>query len=148
MPDQEALLRDEYMLLQKTIEDFDGKSLQIKTWSVGLTGLSGLAAAFGGQAAPLAIGALAAASFWVVDAIWKANQHAYLGRLAVIEAHFRGGDAAPATTIAPFQVYASWSSDSAEGSTSFLKYMFWGNVFLPHAVLLFVFLVGFLITPL
>jgi hypothetical protein len=83
-------VRQEYFHLQKTVEDFDQRTLTIKAWSVTVS-IAGVGAAFTQKASVLLI--LAAASallFWIIEALWKSFQLAYFHRIRTIEAYMRG----------------------------------------------------------
>jgi hypothetical protein len=67
-----ALLKEEYFHLQKTVEDFDQRTLTVKAWSI-TTSMAGVAASFlNKDAAVLSLlAALASLSFWMIEALWK-----------------------------------------------------------------------------
>jgi hypothetical protein len=69
-PEVVALLKEEYFHLQKTVEDFDQRTLSIKAWSV-TTSMVGIAASFlHSDASVLSLlAALASLSFWMTDGI-------------------------------------------------------------------------------
>jgi hypothetical protein len=89
MTDKE-LLKEEYFSLQKAVEDFDGKALTIKTWSVTASGAALAAAYLQHEKWVLLIAAGSSLVFWYIDALWKVNQRVYYPRIREIEAHFRG----------------------------------------------------------
>ena len=64
------LLKDEYLHLQKTVEDFDQRTLTIKAWSV-TTSMAGIAASFLHRDAAVIslLAALASLSFWMTEAL-------------------------------------------------------------------------------
>jgi hypothetical protein len=95
----DEFLRDEYLSTQKAVEDFDGKALTIKAWSVTASGAALSAAYLEHEKLVLLIAAGGACVFWFIDALWKVNQRVYYPRLREIEQHFAGG---PRTK--PFQV--------------------------------------------
>ena len=137
-----ALLVQEYLQLQKAVEDFDGRALTIKAWSVTF-GAAGLTVAYAqGRAAILLLASAGALVFWLVEAIWKVNQQAYYPRIVEIEAHFRGKE----PTI-PLQITRSWSTAYHLRKRSWyaLRILLWPHVALPHVlvalagVLLYVF---------
>jgi hypothetical protein len=84
-------LQAEYYHLQKTIEDFDGRALTIKAWSVTF-GLASLVGAFVSRASLVfLIAAAGAALFWLLESFWKAFQLGYYARIEKIEAHHLPG---------------------------------------------------------
>jgi hypothetical protein len=134
--DREALLRDEYLQLQKTVEDFDGRSLTIKAWSVTLS-TTGIGLAYQQQNPWLLLAAaIAALAFWMIDWVWKLHQQAFYPRIRQIEAWFASawtGTPPPP----PFQIARSWN-DSTESSEGWWKRraiaVWYPGVFLPHLV--------------
>lgn len=126
-----AALQAEYLQLQKTIEDFDGRALTIKAWSVtfGLVALSGAFATH----APVAflIAAISASIFWALEIQWKQFQVAHYERSGQIEAHFRG----ERKIEFPFQMTTTWYHAWKNGrSSTLLSIWRWPHVALPHAV--------------
>ncbi|MDB5693637.1 MAG: hypothetical protein JWO81_2700 [Alphaproteobacteria bacterium] len=127
-------LAQEYLQLQKTIEDFDGRALTIKAWSITFSA-TGVGLAYD-KAKPeiLLVASLSALVFWLVDAVWKIHQHSFNARIEAIEAHFRGGGGAD---TAPFQIRQGWY-DSFHGprlGKRWMKVPFYMGVMLPHAVI-------------
>lgn len=100
----DSALQAEYYHLQKTIEDFDGRALTIKAWSVTF-GLAALVGAFAskGQLVFL-IAAAGGLLFWLLESFWKVFQLGYYERVDQIEAHFRG----ERTLEAAHQISATW----------------------------------------
>src|SRR5690242_9755990 len=92
-----ALLKEEYFHLQKTVEDFDQRTLTIKAWSVTIS-MGGIATGFLNPTVhilPL-LSALASLSFWMTEALWKEFQQCYYPRLRALERAFaRGADVRP-----------------------------------------------------
>lgn len=126
-----AALQAEYLQLQKTIEDFDGRALTIKAWSVTF-GLVALSSAFATHA-PVAflMAAISASLFWALEIQWKQFQVAHGARSGQIEAHFRG----ERKIEFPFQIATTWSQTwNNTRSSTFLRIMRWPHVALPHAV--------------
>jgi hypothetical protein len=102
-----AFLKDEYIFLQNTYEDFDKRALMIKNWSVTV---SLVALGLGVQYKTPLLWALACGAtilFWIIEAKWKSFQYAFAPRIKEIERYFRG-EPQPETML-PFQVYSSWS---------------------------------------
>jgi hypothetical protein len=126
-----AALQAEYLHLQKTIEDFDGKALTIKAWSITFS-LGVFVGAFAsGKAAVLLVAAGASALFWLLETMWKAFQLGYAARVDEIEAHFRG---AAATPTPPHQISAAWRRRwKATPASEFWRMACWPHVALPHA---------------
>jgi uncharacterized membrane protein len=125
----DVALQAEYYHLQKTIEDFDGRALTIKAWSVTF-GLAALLGGFAGQARTAFLFAAAgAAMFWLLEAAWKLFQLGYYARVEQIERHFRG----EAAIDVPHQISASWQSWWKSQSRQRLgRVALWPHVALPH----------------
>ena len=136
-PDQfRAALQAEYLHVQKTIEDFDGRALTIKAWSVTF-GLVAIAGAFASHACTVfLVASLSAGLFWYLETIWKVFQLAYYQRSEDIEMHFRG----EWVLLHSFQIGASWMDawNAVDRPTS-LSIALWPHVALPHG---FVFVLG------
>ncbi|MCL6285660.1 hypothetical protein M3P21_19200 [Ruegeria sp. 2012CJ41-6] len=125
-------LADEYMQLQKTVEDFDGKALTIKAWSVTLSAAGLVAAYIENEPAVLLVASGSAVIFWMVEALWKINQNAFYSRIYQIEEAFRN----QATDFSPYQIASGWSRSwrSGKRERKVLQVMAWPHVFLPHIV--------------
>ena len=134
-----ALLAQEYLQLQKTVEDFDARALTIKAWSVTFSA-TGLGLAYQ-QHNPilLLIAAASAGIFWIIEGVWKVHQHAFYARIDAIEAHFADAPAQAGTR--PFQISAAWrASFRGDGNQlhSLLRMVpiFWQlGVVLPHILI-------------
>jgi uncharacterized membrane protein len=126
----DAALQAEYLHLQKTIEDFDGKALTVKAWSVTFS-LTVMVGAFASNAAAvLLVAAGASLLFWLLETLWKVFQLGYVARVEQIEAHFRGD--LPA--IAPHQIHAAWMAHwNATPWPVAVRMALWPHVALPHA---------------
>src|SRR5437868_6915089 len=96
-----GLLKEEYFHLQKTVEDFDQRTLTIKAWSV-TTSMVGIAASFlHSEASALSLlAALASLSFWMTEALWKEFQQCYYPRIRALERALATGNA----TKRPFRI--------------------------------------------
>jgi len=124
-------LQAEYLLLQKTIEDFDGRALTIKAWSTTYSLVAVTGAWISHASAALLVAAVSSLVFWLIEASWKAFQYAYYDRCWKIEEYFRG----ERTLDAPFQISKSWSQRWSEtGARKTLEVLFWPHVALPHIV--------------
>lgn len=143
--DADALLAQEYLTLQRFIEDFDGRSISIKTWSV-TSSIAGLAAAYvQGSPTILWLAAASAFVFWIVEAMWKTNQQAYYPRIDEIERHFHDGQ-----PTAPLRIARSWTRSFFDRGRYLyaLRIMVWPHVALPHcAVVIGAALLGVLNAP-
>ena len=82
-------LTEEYLQLQKIVEEFDGKALTIKAWSVTLSAAGLVAAYVENSPEILLIAAGSAIVFWLIEALWKTNQNAFYSRIYQIEEAFR-----------------------------------------------------------
>lgn len=138
-------LMQEYLFLQKTVEEFDGRALTIKAWSVTFSA-AGLGFAYQ-QHNPvlLLIAGGSALVFWMVEVVWKYNQRAYYPRIFKIEKWFakqsRGRGAKP------FQMTTQWKNEFAGWTANWiyadardpwwkaLGVPFFAGVALPHVVI-------------
>lgn len=141
----DTFLKDEYLLLQNQYEDFDRRSLTIKSWVSGAA-IAAIALGADGTKNPsgmvwLAI-AFIAICIWYLEGRWKMFQYACRGRIEQIEAHFRGQAPEP---LVPFQSFDVWFKHYQ--STPFLgrlaKAMWQDFVFIPYLPLVFVSLAFF-----
>lgn len=137
--EKRLLLKDEYLHIQTVTQDFDGRAVTIKGWSVTFS-LVALVGAFVSHApAALLVGSFSACLFWLIEGLWKAVQYAYYDRAGKIERYF----ACELKEIIPLQVGASWYKRwKAGGIRRLLRIMFRPNVALPHVL---VFLAGLLL---
>ena len=129
-PPIDAALQAEYYQLQKTIEDFDGRVLTIKAWSVTF-GLASVVGAFVSKASLVfLIAAAGAGLFWLLESFWKTFQLGYYARVEKIEAHFREELALDA----PHQISTAWQ-EWWEGESWWVlgRTAIWVHVALPHA---------------
>ncbi|MER2508673.1 MAG: hypothetical protein ABTQ27_07925 [Amaricoccus sp.] len=123
-------LQAEYLHLQKTIEEFDAKSLTIKAWSATLT-TAGIAAAYTQNAPPvLLITAGGGLVFWLIEIAWKVSQDAYYPRVEMIERCFRD----QRFDQAPFQISAWWPAPFGAQAARVVRALYLPRVFLPHLV--------------
>ena len=138
------LLAQEYLQLQKMIEEHDGRALTIKAWSVTFSA-AGLATAYI-QESPfvLVISALGALAFWLVEALWKTNQHAFYPRTKEIEAALRGEK-----EVAPMQIATSWTTafEDARDRWQTFRMLFWPHVAMPHVFIAIVGVALFFLYP-
>lgn len=138
-------LAQEYLFLQKTIEEFDGRALTIKAWSVTFSA-AGLGLAYQ-QHNPilLLVAAGSALVFWIIEAVWKFHQRAFYPRIFAIEARFAEQAGDPA--VAPFQISSRWETELSAGSagprlqqsgrsSTSLAVPFFLGVMLPHILVL------------
>jgi hypothetical protein len=127
---QLKFLRDEYLQLQRTIEEFDGRALTIKAWSVTFS-MMALVGAFAAHAAPaLLIAVFGSCLFWWIECMWKTSQYAFYKRINVLEDFFAGKGERPA----PFQIGRSWYERwSRLGVRRMFRILIWPRVALPHA---------------
>ncbi|MDM0029866.1 hypothetical protein [Variovorax saccharolyticus] len=139
--EKRSLLKDEYLHIQKTIVELDGRAITIKAWSVSFS-LASAGAAFAVHRPPvLLLSAFSALMFWVIEARWKQFQYGFYGRSKAIELFFQG--LAPGTI--PMQIDHHWYSVARTSEQPrLLKVMRKSHVALPHvaiaagAVLLFI----------
>jgi hypothetical protein len=132
--DQQQLstaLETEYLHLQKTIEDFDGKAITIKAWSVTF-GLTVLVGAFASHTSLVfLLAGIGSILFWFLETMWKAFQLGYYQRTEQIESHFRG----EIKLKAPYQIGTAWMEKWNNTPWSEVAQMaLWPHIALPHAV--------------
>lgn len=141
MDDQEkrSILKDEYLHIQRVIQDFDGRAVTIKGWSITFS-LVALVGAFVSHApVALLISSFSACLFWLIEGLWKTVQYAYYDRAGKIERYFAG----ELKQLMPLQIGASWYKRwKAGGIRRLLQIMFRPNVALPHVL---IFLAGLLL---
>jgi uncharacterized membrane protein len=131
----DTALQTEYFHLQKTIEDFDGKAMTIKAWSVTFS-LAVIVGAFASHAAAvLLIAATSSLLFWFLETIWKTFQLGFYARAEQIEGHFRGDT----KLTSPNQIGAAWMERWNNTPWSEVRRLaLWPHVALPHAAVVVV----------
>jgi hypothetical protein len=136
------LLKDEYLQLEQSIQEFDGRALTIKAWSVSFS-MAALVGAFAAEAPPvLLLAALSSCLFWVIECMWKTFQYAFYERLNEIEDYFAGKGKEPD----PLQIGRAWYKRWSGLSTGkCLCILTWPRVALPHAVVALLGVVLFLL---
>jgi hypothetical protein len=141
-------LAQEYLFLQKTVEEFDARTLTIKAWSVTFSA-AGIGLAYQQQNNQLLLVAAGSALvFWIVEATWKYYQRAFYPRIFEIEKWF--AKLGPEKAEKPFQISTRWRSEFARWTdkwnyTTGLKALaipFFVGVMMPHIV---VFIAGILL---
>lgn len=143
MSELATLLKEEYFFLQKTVEDFDSKTLTIKALSVTgslviiATGLSDK-----GCGSPLLflVASVAALVFWLIEAIYQCFQSGYDVRIIELEKYF--SDTSINSKPIPLQIYKGWSTNKGASLKQILKKFIWPVIMLPHLV---IFLAGIII---
>ena len=130
----DGLLTEEYFFLQKTVEDFDSKSITIKAWSVsGSLVLIGAGLSDKGSKELFLVGAFASLLFWFIEASWKGFQLSFYHRIRNIEAYFRNPQRVP---IKPLQLSTAWRfSWKNHYKKRVGKFFWWPTVMLPHLIL-------------
>lgn len=82
----QTALAAEYAALVRTVSEFDGRLLTVKSWSVTLS-LAGIGLGFQQQHYALfALAAATGAAFWLIEAMTKRHQVRYYPRMRQIEA--------------------------------------------------------------
>lgn len=126
------LLKEEYFTLQRQIEIYDEKALNIKAWSVTVS-ITGIGTAFHQQVPQLLlISAFSALLFWSIEVYWKIFQRAFFSRSRKIESYF----ANPQTQIEPLQISRSWlkSFNKLKSKPKTFLLILYPHVMLPHAI--------------
>jgi hypothetical protein len=139
---REEALR-EYYQAQSAMDSFDNRSFQIKSWSI-TVGAAAAGAAVTQEAPYLyALGAVAALSFWVIDALWKSFQVIWQKRGVELEKLLNAPDMKAytgprihETFKREFKVLWSW--------LRLIPCLLRANVMLPHMPLAFLLLVVFI----
>ena len=129
-PTKIALLKDEYLLLQKFYEDFDSRVVTIKGWSATI-GMAALGGGFYQSHFLWLFGAGAAIIFWLIEALWKSFQYMYAPRIGQIEQAFRDDTF---DNIAPLQIYTAWFVAFRKQGFGILAIARMGIVAFPHFV--------------
>lgn len=125
---QRDIIREEYFHLQKTVEEFDARTLTIKAWSVTVSATAVSAAYTEHQPILLAVGGVTALLFWSVEILWKLFQQSYYFRIVEIEEAF----ASRRVPDGP-RIYTSWSQTfRAQRIALAWRVMRWPHVLLPH----------------
>ncbi|MEM9668895.1 MAG: hypothetical protein AAF950_08210 [Pseudomonadota bacterium] len=129
---EQNLVKDEYMKLQQILEDFDGKALTIKAWSVTLSAAGIVTAYAQTKKEILLIAGVSAIIFWLTEALWKTIQQGFYERIYAIEKWFQNDSA----SFPPFQIALSWrTSWQKKGQSLYVLYvMTWPHVAIPHVV--------------
>jgi hypothetical protein len=125
-------LKEEYFQLQRSIEEFDGRALTIKAWSVTFS-MVALVGAFAARApAVLLVAAFGSCLFWFLECTWKTFQYAFYERINAIEDYFAGKGERPI----PLQIGRAWYQRwSTIGPKKLCRIMTWPRVALPHALI-------------
>ncbi len=129
-----AYLKDEYLFLQKTYEDFDARAITMKGWSATI-GLTAIGAGFYQSPFLWPFAALASLVFWGLETTWKGFQYTYAPRITLLEKAFlkQAFD-----DVAPFQIYTSWFDVVGRRGFRFAQHMRLGVVMFPHIVIIVV----------
>jgi len=133
--DEQKLLADEYMFLQRAVEEFDAKALTIKGWSV-TVGSAAIAAAIQQDVPELLLAAASSAvGFWLTEVIRKGQQRTFYFRIFEIERYFERSF--PDTR--PLQISTTWwrahlgkDPPSGRPRSNFLTPLILPGVLLPH----------------
>jgi len=129
-------LKDEYLHLQKVVEDFDARAITIKGWSVTFS-LAAIVAAFTYHVpAALLLASFTSVLFWVTEAFWKMFQETYFERAEEIEAFFAGKN----EHIVPLQIGMTWQKRWERDRhrrlwrTAYIMFT-WAHVAIPHVAI-------------
>lgn len=136
------ILKEEYFYLQKVIDDFDSKSMLIKSWSItySLTAI-GLAV-FNKSIGILIVAFLSGICFWIVESFWKSFQFMNYKRIYDIENAISGNGN---TDIFPLQISSAWISEwKRSKKKKVINFFFKPYVALPHLLVCIVSLAIFI----
>jgi len=126
------LLKDEYIMLQKSYEDMDSKGLTIKNWAITVA-LAIIGTSILNDKKDLLWLAFAASFvFWYLEAYWRGLSHFFAVRIQNIETVMRDGTWEQEF---PLQVYATWADEYKKSKDQTFRYMFKQASFLPHALM-------------
>jgi hypothetical protein len=128
----DEFVKEEYLHLQNVIENFDQKSLTIKSWSVTVS-MAGIVSAFT-QKNPyiLLLSAGASLLFWIIEGLWKSFQHAHYPRVKDIEQYYKSGKSAVGFS-AP-DITNSWTDNWNKGKGKLLRLLWYPHILLPHVL--------------
>ena len=127
-----SLLKDEYLHLQRVIEDFDGRAVTIKAWSVTFSSVVVVGAFASHVPAAVLVGSVSSALFWTIEGFWKTFQYAHYDRIGKIEQFFAGD----IEQLVPMQIGASWFRNWRRGRTRrLIRMMLLPHVALPHLII-------------
>jgi len=129
-----SILQEEYFYLQKSVDEYDKKSLTIKGWSITFS-LAILVGAFVKcNEILLLISSFSALLFWIIDWYWKQFQNANYARLFDIERFISGRE------IKDFRylnVTGSWfASFKSNTKSKKVKLFFLPQTHLPYSIIL------------
>lgn len=133
-------LAQEYLFLQKTVEDFDARTLTIKAWSVTFSAAGVGLAYHQKNNVLLLVAAGSALVFWIIEATWKYYQRAFYPRIFEIEQWFATQGAG--TAEKPFQISTRWRNEFARWTDDWIYTSGWKalaiplfvGVMMPHVV--------------
>lgn len=125
-----SFLKDEYLLLQRFYEDFDGRVMTIKGWSATVA-IAAIGVGFYQTEYLWLFAAAASLIFWLLETTWKSFQYMYAPRIEAIEEAFRNDDF---SEIAPFQIYTSWFEVFTENGFQLFQNFRLPIVFFPHLI--------------
>ena len=113
MDDKErrGYLKDEYLFLQGQYEDFDRRSITIKSWitSGSIAGLAlSVDRSYSVSVYVPSTMIIISLMIWYLESNWKLFQYALADRIRIIEAHFRNDQEILVKNPDPFQVYNFW----------------------------------------
>lgn len=130
--ERNQFLKDEYLHIQKTIVELDGRAITIKTWTVSFS-LAALMGAFVTHRPEIfLVSSFSALMFFLIEGYWKHNQQAFYFRSNLLERYF--ADPEQFEKIEPFQIDRFWVEfDKARRRRDYAKELLRPHVYLPHA---------------
>ncbi|HTD36269.1 MAG TPA: hypothetical protein VK669_02050 [Candidatus Limnocylindrales bacterium] len=143
--ERRQLLKDEYLHLQKTFVDLDGRAITIKAWTASFS-LAALTGAFAAHSSLVfLLSSFSAFVFCLIEVMWKQIQYAFYGRSTAIERFFAGLN----PDIAPFQIDHYWVQSHKERDFwSYVQILLKPHVFLPHGPIAVVGIILFIMATL
>jgi hypothetical protein len=130
----EEFVKDEYLCLHETVQNFDTKLIAIKAWSV-TVGTAGIGSGFlQNKPSLFLLSALSSILFWIMDMMWRRYQVIYNYRILEIEKFIRRANA----RILPLQVSTSFSRYNSKNPRLWRKVALSFHVMLPHVAIVIV----------
>lgn len=131
-PRFDSFLKDEYLMIQSTINKFDDMTLRVKGWSITLS-LAAIVTGFVYKTPLLfLLASLSALVFWFLEYKWRTYQEPFMLRSIDIEKYFSGD----CLDIQLFQVGSKWQvvKRNMTNKTKLQIFLF-AHVMFPHILI-------------
>jgi hypothetical protein len=118
----------EYFFIQERIDNFDGRTLLVKSWGVTTSG-AGFAYAITQQnRSVILLTAISALVFWYIEALWKSYQYILIDLSGKIETFLQGNDSSyVAPTMTQHYSQKLFGSQSFYSNVLFFQNSEYGN---------------------